>query len=510
MYEFGAALHLGRMNVAKEWKDKDAQGNNQYLHKLETTFHLFQLFGDPETQLWTEEPLTLDADYPLQIGTFSTQRFVVNVSESGMPVRFAKVCLQKDNDILKVGYTNYLGQVVFNVTASYAGDMNITVTKHNYRPYLGTIECVCGGATVDVTPARGVLGSDVKFRVYGFYPSEDIQILIDNTLVTTIAAGTNSIIDIVPAGGIGLVNVFAIGLESGQIAVTVYGRLADSLTNDVFIYSQWDPTTWYLAGDPPIKTWDNPCITIYNEGGTIVQPDKMGQLESYLVGVTVYNKGPYEASNTVVSLAYARFGGGLTWKDLGSQTKSIQPGQSIEILFSFSPDFQGKFCLRASLVNTGDMNENNNVGQENIVVEQFSSPLNLEFGIGNPAPATPTPTSAYISLNVRQIGNYSDVWSATIVQYSYSAIAAGENETIKLEINPLIELEEVVSRLFVVDIYVDDNLIGGLSINASNPLKQVINPWRWIQENWLPLALGIGIGVSVAIVLLLINKKRGT
>ena len=48
------------------------------------------------------------------------------------PVAYAKVCLNKNNDIYQVDYTNGSGQVAFIITPQTAGMMKITVTRsHN-------------------------------------------------------------------------------------------------------------------------------------------------------------------------------------------------------------------------------------------------------------------------------------------------------------------------------------------------------------------------------------------
>ena len=69
----------------------------------------------------------------------------VKNSTSGLPVYLARVCLQQEseegNGVYQVGYTDVDGQVIFNVdpltTPSY---LNVTVTRHNFRPHIGKID----------------------------------------------------------------------------------------------------------------------------------------------------------------------------------------------------------------------------------------------------------------------------------------------------------------------------------------------------------------------------------
>jgi len=497
IYEMGAALVLGKLYTAREM-GIDSQG------MTETTFQIFHLFGDPETQLWTGNPLTMDVDYPAQISAFGRQRFVVNVSESGIPVPYAKVCLQKDNDIQMVGYTNYLGQVVFNIQSlSYIGKMNITVTKHNYRPHVGEIVVLCGGASVDVRPDRGVLTTPVDFVIDRFFPTEDVEIYIDNTLVATLSSGSTYVTDFVPAGGIGFVNVIAIGLSSGQVASTVFKRLYDNPSNDVYIYSQFDSSTWHLSGG--YRTWDNPCFTIYNENGDIIQPNELQQLGSYNVCVTVYNQGDGDATYTEVSLSYSRFGGGLSWKESGVDYIAIPSGESRQVNISFSPVLEGPYCLKVKIYDAGDENERNNVGQENINVLRLASPGESNLFVGIPPDKIQSAGAEYVCLIVRQLGSYIDVWNASILDYSSQTMSSGTNESVTLQIDPVLDVQEEGWRMFSVDMYVNGELVGGVSINATKQV--IIVDWlKWLFENWMPLTLGSAIGVVATLVVFFISK----
>lgn len=115
--------HLGII----EWASK-AQIPAEY-------YHIHQLSGDPEMEVWTDIPKELIVNYPLQIPV-GTQSFQVIVWESGTfePVESALVCVYKEDEVYVYDYTNENGIVNFQITPETPGNIYITVTKHNYFP----------------------------------------------------------------------------------------------------------------------------------------------------------------------------------------------------------------------------------------------------------------------------------------------------------------------------------------------------------------------------------------
>jgi hypothetical protein len=499
IYEMGTALLLGKMYMARETPD------DYWEHMRNVTMHTFHLFGDPETKLWTGEPLNLDVDYPSEIGSFGRQRFVVNVSESGAPIRNAKVCLQKGDDIHKVGYTNHLGQVVFNIqSVSYVGKMNITVTKHNYRPHIREILCVCGGATIGASPDKGSYTNPVNFITNGFFPSETVSVTVDGLTVAQILPGTSSEMGSIPPGFIGFVNVIATGSISGQVATTVFKRM-DGLANDVFIYSQRDDSTWHLAGG--VLTWDNPCISIYDQNDNELQPNELQQLETYSVNITVYNQGAGDSLYTEVSLSYARFGAGLSWKDAGVGYLEIPSGDWREVEIPFSPLMEGPYCLKVSLYDSGDINHRNDVGIENVQILQLSSPAQLNLFVGNPDDHILSIESDYMLLRVTQRNRLSNIWNSTVLDYVSERFEEGQNRSVRF----WVDTEEYLLgdwRTFAVELYVDNKLEGGFFVNVTTPPPLIPIP-DWILPFTLGSIAGLGTAVVIyAIVQVVLKKKR--
>jgi hypothetical protein len=118
---------------------------------------VYNLFGDPEISMWTEEAEDLDADHPSQIGTGSTN-VTVSVTAAGSPVSGARVCLQKGDwqtgEVYETGTTNGSGEVTLSVNAATTGTMDVTAWAHNHIPYQGSIAVTSGTAAPETGGVR--------------------------------------------------------------------------------------------------------------------------------------------------------------------------------------------------------------------------------------------------------------------------------------------------------------------------------------------------------------------
>jgi hypothetical protein len=457
IYEMGAALLLGKMHVAKEWRYKD-QSPEHPEQVANTTFQIFHLFGDPETQLWTDTPSSMSVEHPDQIG-IGPQRFVVTVTDNATPVSYAKVCLQKGTDVYQVGYTNTNGQVIFDVHPSYAGKMNITVTKHNFVPYIGEMECVCSSATIFVSPDTGPTDTSIELSAHGFIDNDVISIYFESSLVATMSTGTTTVTR-TPSGRTGFVNVIAKGSVSGLVAITIFTRQSDDPRPDPYIYSQWDPSTWEVTDGSIV--WYNPDITIYLSIYPVTLFGGVHQNIEYDVHVTVHNQGDITATDTDVVLSYAPIGGGVSWTYIGEDTITIPVDETREAIIPWQPSLPGLFCLKAEISHENDKNFDNNIGYEGFDIIALDSPGETEFLVGNP-----TDAENYVFINVRQLGNYTDVWNASILNYSSQVINTGNNESVTLLIDPGFDLEIGESRLFTAEVHVNCELVGGVVFKAT-------------------------------------------
>ncbi|MFX0066602.1 MAG: C25 family cysteine peptidase [Candidatus Hermodarchaeota archaeon] len=459
LYSFGQILLFGKMKIADSWSYRDPY--------IRQAFEMYHLFGDPETQLWTKRPTGLNVNHPSIIGSEGSQEFIVSVTDgSGDPVQFAKVCLDKDTDIYEVVYTNSDGHAYFNIEPS-AGEMNITVTKHNCRPYLDTIIVTAGGASLSLNPLHGPEGTNVRISGNFFSGSETVDIYFGTTTpaTSTTASGGSFVIDpfTVPTGSDGSFNVITIGQTSGRAAVTVFRRLPYTDLPNPHMYCQWDPSTWYLnpAGEDPV--WDNPCIELFDRRSS-VSSDDLVIGKTYTIKATIYNDEPMVAKDTEVTFRWAFWGSGQrTWNLIGTDTITVSLTGSAIAEVDWTPTITGHVCILATIYHPWDkdlyIDPNFNCGQENTHVARLSSPANVSIIVNNP-----TIKTALIYLEAKQIEGGTDIWPARIMRDFPQIQRPNENKTVILTVDAPEYIQEGETRTFVVNAYIGSLLIGGVEI----------------------------------------------
>ncbi|MGY5858337.1 MAG: C25 family cysteine peptidase [Candidatus Thorarchaeota archaeon] len=483
IYEMGSALLFAKLYAR-------SQSSDLLFRVARTTFEAFHLFGDPETQLWTDTPSEFDVSYPNSIGTSGIQRFAVTVREhnSETPVSHAKVCIQGE-DVYHVGYTNHRGQVVFNVTPTIYSHLNVTVTKHNYRPHIGVIQIHQSNAHITISDLVVEVGEEVTFTFSGFTAGRDIALMIDEDTIISDAA-LDSIVSWEAEGANAYHNVWAAVVESHlpirlwqPVSVGCVLVTSPDEGPDPYIYSLYDPSTWDVTSG--VFSWDNPDIEVIGD----------------TVEVTVHNRGTAGSVDTHVALFYAPFGGGLTWHFLEEL-----PLSGVDGTITFTPTtIPQASCFRVILSNGEEaaVNEFDNIGYENLEDIELSSPGNRSFYVGNP-----TEFADYVFIKVTQLGFYDDVWSASICNYSSQMMDENMNETISLFVDPLGSLSPDEWRLFKVDIFINCVLIAGMIINASEGMMTTPPPPPIIEPETLLIIIGFCGVVIVAVVSVIYIKKK--
>ncbi len=511
IYEFGAALQQGRLNVIEQYGlDDDI---------LKVTLEMYHLFGDPETSLWTETPSNFSISYPTQIGTADNQRFVVRVNDTdGTPIQNATVCIQKGEEVYKANYTNEEGYIVFEIPTCTPGEMNITVTMHNFRPFLSTIQVVDSSPTLVIIPEMGPGHVSLTFNIDGFDSSYSVKIYMENTYLTTIPQNLNQGKYTITTHLIGPINVKANQSNPvTSVAIALYFSIDGP---EPYIYSQWDPLTWHLAGQ--VRTYNNPCIQLYEVSRstptatistlTTVSSHQLILGQEYLVNVTVWNSGIQEATHTMVNLSFAHWGAGVPWTKIDSpQYVDVDPASNpfdpsthgyAFAYFTWFPSYLGHQCLRANISLTSDINPRNNEGQENADVLEAHSPAITEFVIGNP-----TEDAGYPYIVLRQESYYNDIWNTSISNYTSKILASREEQPLKfcIDLNDSVDIGEW--RIFIVELFYDGELVGGFQINVTKVLTptDIGLPFEDLIRIVIVIA---GVAVLAVIVLYILNKRN--
>jgi hypothetical protein len=127
----GAALTRGCLEMYLNYYDNEPS-------TVQIWSHWANLMGDPAVPIWTGYPEALDVSHPSSLA-LGTNSVTVTVSDGPSPIEGVQVCLSKGGETHVVGFTDSLGEVELPVTTATAGDMLLTVTKHDRHPYLATI-----------------------------------------------------------------------------------------------------------------------------------------------------------------------------------------------------------------------------------------------------------------------------------------------------------------------------------------------------------------------------------
>ncbi len=144
IWEFGWALNRGKLELYRHFglfNDVDDPQVNS-LKMWEAHCYQNNLIGDPATQLWTSVPREVYVNHPE----------VISVGENNLTVRTddvqneesvpgMTVSLMHDGEHIRIGETDNNGRAlfVFQPGELPLGVLDITVTKHNYIPYMAQI-----------------------------------------------------------------------------------------------------------------------------------------------------------------------------------------------------------------------------------------------------------------------------------------------------------------------------------------------------------------------------------
>jgi gingipain R len=133
-----------------KWYLYDEYGPNDF--KVQYHFEAYNIMGDPSIDLWMDVCDSLEVDYDPHIET-GRQVYRVDVEVNSSGIEDAFVCLYKEDDLFKTGYTNSSGTVFLTIAPTETGTMHVTVTKHNCKPHEGTVgvweSLICGDVYSD-------------------------------------------------------------------------------------------------------------------------------------------------------------------------------------------------------------------------------------------------------------------------------------------------------------------------------------------------------------------------
>lgn len=122
------------------------------------------LLGDPEMQIWTEVPCSLEVNYPYDLSSDSI--FIVQVKVKGLPLPDAKVVVSQKDTLFFAGTTDQQGNTSIPLLNLRPGEASLTITKHNFSPFEAKMNL---SAKSDVKDSEK--GLDLKFSLGLNYPN---------------------------------------------------------------------------------------------------------------------------------------------------------------------------------------------------------------------------------------------------------------------------------------------------------------------------------------------------
>ncbi len=130
-YNVGDALAIGKAHFL--WQSIGWSGP----HESYEYCYWNNLMGDPSTEIWTDTPEVISADYPSSI-SIGTNMVTISVEDASLlPLEGAYVHIYKANETMVGGLTDATGEVSLPITATTADSLFITVSGHNLKPVVG-------------------------------------------------------------------------------------------------------------------------------------------------------------------------------------------------------------------------------------------------------------------------------------------------------------------------------------------------------------------------------------
>jgi hypothetical protein len=468
LLRMGQILNFGKIYMANAYNHDNAR---------QITFEMYHLFGDPEMPIWTEEPASFDVVFPVSIGSKNEQDFVVKVKNHAdkNPVHLAQVALTQSGEVIGVQQTNPAGIVRFTLANPTSGDIKLTVTKFNYRPFEDKMEVTDSGAQINrLDPLNGPVNQVIHVGGKDFDSDENVEIYFDGALKKTTVANAgefgqsgveNIDINVPTPYDLGPVNIRAKGKNSDRSGVDVFNVRSENPI-DLYMYDQWDDTTWHLHnGNNP--TWNNPDVQIFDLANNQVESNNLIVGTNYKIQVKVHNDTNFEAKNVKVTLRWANYGAGQpenVWNDMDVDEITIPANTTGTAEVTWAPPSTGHLCIRTDIYHIEDINTNNNKGQENCHVGPTSSPAEVVFTLWNP-----TKMPAMVHLELRQLILKGEeermrLWGSWIKHPDPQLVKPGEEREVWVIIDPdLVDVKSGEIAEFSLTAYIKKNMIGGVN-----------------------------------------------
>lgn len=145
LHHQGWVLMRGKSCLFRNYAERgDIEHGTTHHENWETHTYIYNLMGDPATSLWSDVPQDLSVVHQQTLRP-SESHIEVNVAvregEDEIPLEGALVCLYKSGVFQSKVYTDVQGRAPFDLNPEWTreGEIQLTVTGHNLRPYLADL-----------------------------------------------------------------------------------------------------------------------------------------------------------------------------------------------------------------------------------------------------------------------------------------------------------------------------------------------------------------------------------
>ena len=274
IYTMGDVLNQAKHAMTYLWSDN------------QTTWELHHYYGDPAMQIWTAQPTTTTASHPSSVTPGSTTLSITSSNcANGIATFVYEDTLQGKTTLDGSG----AGTITFPALSGNEPSGNLTISKHNYKPYVAAITVggsvppvadftanatsVTAGGSISFTDLSSNNPTEWSWSFPGGTPSGSTA---QNPTVTYNTAGTYTV-ELTASNSAGSDTETK---TNYIIVTTLQPPVADFSASATTIYegdtvnftdqSTGNPTSWSWAfngGSPSSSTAQNPSVT-YNTVGT--------------------------------------------------------------------------------------------------------------------------------------------------------------------------------------------------------------------------------------------------